>query len=132
MSLSAIRISVSGLNAATTRLEAAASNIASAQSTGTVPDAAGATTAYQPVAVRQQALPDGGVSASMVRVPSAYTLQQDPLSPDADAAGTVAAPDISLVSETVDVMLSKLSYQASLKTLRAASDMEKTVIDLLR
>lgn len=131
MSLSAISISVSGMNAATTRLEAAASNIANFQSTGTVPDATGATTAYQPLDVRQTAVEGGGVSATMVPVPSAWRLQQDSLSPDANADGYVAAPAVDLATELVDAMLSQISYTASLKTLKAASDMQKTVVDML-
>lgn len=132
MSLAAASISLSGMNAATTRLEAAASNIANVQTTGTVPDANGASTAYRPVTVTQSEVAGGGVAATIVPVRDAYVLQSDPSSPDADPNGLVAAPNVDLAGQAVDVLLAKTSYEASLKTLKVATDMQKSAIDILR
>jgi flagellar basal-body rod protein FlgC len=133
MSLSsAVSISVSGLNAATARLEASAANVAHVGTTGRVPAADGGSDAFRPVDVRQSEAPGGGVATTLVARPNGYRLQADPTAPDADARGLVAAPDVDLAAEAVTQLMSKLSYAAALKTLKVASDMQKATIDVLR
>lgn len=93
MSLSSmLSISASGMNAAATRLEASASNIANVGSSGPLPDAGGATTAYAPVTVKQGDVRGGGVAARIVQAADPYVAAHDPASPDADDKGMVAAP----------------------------------------
>jgi flagellar basal-body rod protein FlgC len=104
MSVSAMSISLSGMQAASTRLEVAATNIANSQTEG-----------FQPLSVEQTAVPGAGVIATPV---------------SSDAVG-LQASGVDLASESVDVLLSKVSYTASLKALKMASDMEKAVVDLL-
>lgn len=130
MSLSSMSsISASGLQAASTRLEAAAANIANASSSGPLPDASGATTAYSPVTVRQSDVRGGGVSARIVNAADPHVASYDPSSPDADAEGMVAAPNVDMAGELVNVMTARISYEASARTMKAANDMLKTTLD---
>ena len=64
--LEGLSSALSGLAAATRRLEASANNIANANSNGSIPasDAAQQRDAYQPVRVEQSSAPDGGTATS--------------------------------------------------------------------
>lgn len=130
MSLSSMSsISVSGMQAAATRLEASASNIANASSSGPLPDASGTTTAYAPVTVQQSDVKGGGVSARIVNASDSYVTSYDASSPDANADGMVAMPNVDMASELVNVMTARISYEASAKTLKVANDLQKTALD---
>lgn len=131
MSISAVGIALSGMNAATRRLEVSASNVANARTTGTVPDAEGRSTAYQPLALRQEAVPGGGVTTTVVRSGRPPGLGYDPSSPDADARGLVGTPDVDLAGEVATQLSARLEYQASLKVLKVADDMLKSTLDTL-
>lgn len=130
MSLSSmLSISASGMTAAATRLEASASNIANAQSAGPLPDADGNSTAYQPVTATQSDVRGGGVSARLTRVSDPYVTTSDPTSPDANEDGLVAAPNVDMAGEMVNVLTARMSYEASAKTMKVANDMMKTTLD---
>jgi flagellar basal-body rod protein FlgC len=123
MNLTTLRIAQSGMQAAETRVEAVALNIANMQSTGTVPDAGGRSTAYQPLDVQQSAQSGGGVTASMVPRNPAYTLQFDPNSPDADTSGMVAAPTVDLGTELANLLMARLAYQANAKVMSTVEEL---------
>ncbi len=127
MSISSI--SLSGMQAATTRLEASAQNIANAQSSGRLASGSTPSTAYTPVTVTQSDVKGGGVSARIVNAGDPYVPSYDPSSPDADAEGMVAAPNVDMASELVNVMTARISYEASIKTLKVGNDMLKTTLD---
>ena len=130
MSLSSMTsISLSGMQAAATRLEASASNIANASSSGALPTASGNTNAYAPVTVKQSDVKGGGVSARIVNAADPYIPAYDPTSPDANAEGMVASPNVDMASELVNVMTARISYEASTKTITVANDMLKTTLD---
>ncbi|WP_036838036.1 flagellar basal body rod protein FlgC [Pleomorphomonas oryzae] len=130
MSLSSMTsISLTGMQAAATRLEASASNIANASSSGSLPNASGSTNAYAPVTVKQSDVKGGGVSARIVNAADPYVPAYDPTSPDADAEGMVASPNVDMASELVNVMTARISYEASTKTMKVANDMLKTTLD---
>lgn len=130
MSLSSmLSISASGMTAAATRLEASASNIANAQSAGPLPDADGNSTAYQPVTATQSDVRGGGVSARLTRIADPYVTTSDPTSPDANEDGLVAAPNVDMAGEMVNVLTARMSYEASAKTMKVANDMMTTTLD---
>lgn len=126
---SMMSISASGMGAAATRLEASASNIANAQSSGRLPDALGATNAYAPVTVTQSDVRGGGVSARITQAADPYVSAYDPTSPDANADGLVAAPNVDMAGEMVNLLTARMSYEASAKTMKVANDMMKTTLD---
>lgn len=117
------------MQAAATRLEASASNIANASSSGSVPDASGNTTAYSPVKVQQSDVKGGGVSSRIVNAADPYVMSPDASSPDANADGMVAMPNVDMASELVNVMTARISYEASAKTLKVPNDLQKTALD---
>jgi flagellar basal-body rod protein FlgC len=135
MSMSAFGIAVTGMRAATARLEAASANIANAQSGGAVPgtDApAGAGRVFQPVRVQQyETGGQGGVGFDFSRDSSAYIQAYDPTSPDANGKGMVALPAVDMATEALNLITAKLQYSVSAKVARVASDMQRTALDTL-
>lgn len=105
---SAFSIAASGMRAATTRFEVAASNIANSGSTSQVSET-GETVPYRPLTVRQTAQPDGGVSA----VVTAQTTDTQ----------------VDLGNEVVDAISARAAYRASLAVAVVADDMSKSLLD---
>ncbi|WP_333823536.1 flagellar basal body rod protein FlgC [Pinisolibacter sp.] len=127
---SAMSIARSGLDASTRRLEAAASNIANQRTTGPVPGADGATTAYRALAVRETDLPGGGVRTEIVPRSPGWTVEPGPGDPNADERGLVAAPNVDIVTETSDLLMARIGYAAAAKVMKVADDMQKTATDM--
>lgn len=105
-------IAVSGMQAASLRLEAAASNIVNAD-TGAAP----------PVGVSQPQPPNGGASTSP------QLLAYDPAAPYANLQGMVAQPNLDLPSELVNLKQAANDFRASLLAYKASSQMFKTLLD---
>ncbi len=127
-----IGTALSAMQAGMARLNASAANIANANSTGPVPGGPPSPTGaqvYRPVRVQQSPLETGGVASQVVRDSGAYRLRYDPASPDADAAGMIAAPDVDVVSELVEQIVAKLSFNASLSMFRAVDEMQGRLVD---
>ena len=119
-------IALSGLNAATLRLEAAASNIANARSSGPLPDApnaAGRPPVYTPLEVNQTPNANGGVSASIAPATRSAVTAYDPEAAYADANGLVAAPDVDIADELIQLITSRYAFAASLQTAKADAEM---------
>ena len=95
-------IALSGLVAASTRLDASAQNVANLESEG-----------YTPV----EALPQGGVLAHVTPAE---------LASDAALAGTV-----DLTRELLNQQSARRAYEANLATLRAADLAEQSAMDVL-
>jgi len=113
----AMSIAVSGMQAASARLEAAASNIVNMDSGS-----------YQPVTAMQSPAPDGGVSVSLQPVTPASLLAYDPASPYANVQGMAAKPNTDLATEIVNLKLASHSFEASIQAYKAASQMFKTLL----
>jgi len=127
-------IAVSGLNAATRRIEVSASNVANQQSTGALPAAAGsvpagAPQAYKPLQVNQTAAAGGGTQTSVTTTSPSTVAISDPQAPFANQDGLVAAPNVDLAQELIGQMVAKYSYTANLATLKADRDMSKALLD---
>jgi flagellar basal-body rod protein FlgC len=129
MSLSALATALSGMKAAGRRLEVSASNIANARTTGPLPTDGGGTTAYRALDLRQTDTLGGGVATSVTERSPAYVAQADPGSPFADGNGLVAAPNVDLTGETVDLVGAKLAYGASAVVLKVDEEMSKHLLD---
>lgn len=131
MSLSSSMSTIlSGMNAAATRLAASASNVANVMSTGTVPDDNGNSNAYRPLEVSQTSLDSGAVATSLTSRNPAYVLQYEPDSPDANASGMVAAPNVDLSSEIADQLSAKFSYEAAASTMKVLNEMQQKTLDI--
>src|SRR5689334_19247481 len=121
-------IALSGLNAASRRLEVSASNVANIDSDGTVPDpktgAVGTPAPYQPLDVAQEPEVTGGTLANVTSRQPPYTVQYSPGSPYADQNGLVGAPNVDLATEAVNQITAINAYKANLKVLQVADDLD--------
>lgn len=130
----AFSIAVSGLQAASLRLDAAARNIANAGSEGALPDATGVAApraAYQPVAVEQSTLPTGGVAATLRKISPGFIAALQPSSSQADGNGMVAMPDVDMATEITNVLGAKQAFAANAQVLRATDEMLRRLFDVL-
>jgi flagellar basal-body rod protein FlgC len=128
-------IALSGMNAATRRLQVSASNVANVASTGALPNArgtvpAGAPTAYAPLEVVQTANADGGTQTTVTTVTPSTTAVSDPQAPFANQDGLVAAPNVDLAQELINQMMASYSFAANAKVLTADDRMTKTLLDI--
>jgi flagellar basal-body rod protein FlgC len=141
--MNAIATARSGLLASVARLDAAASNIANAGTIGPLPEIAaapsgqsgsGATArAYEPLDVVLKsaggAENSSGVAASYRPRLPAYVRQYDPSAPFADSDGIVAAPNVDLAEEAVDVLEASLLFRANLAVFKTAIQMTGSILD---
>jgi len=132
--MDAVSIAVSGLTAQKQRLGATASNIANISTTGRVPGAdpsAPASTVYKPLRTTLTSLGGGGVQATVTPDENGYSVYYDPSSPQADENGLVAAPDIDLAAESVDLIETKAAFKANLGVLKVQEEMQDSLLDVL-
>ncbi|UFZ03063.1 flagellar basal body protein [Bradyrhizobium ontarionense] len=128
-------IAVSGMNAASRRLEVSASNVANARSTGALPDANGtlpanAPKAYSPLELVQSDVAGGGTQTTVTTASSATSASYDPTAPFANKDGLVAAPNVDLAQEMISQLVAKYSFAANARVLTASDEMSRTVIDM--
>jgi len=127
-------IALSGMNAASRRLEVSASNVANASSTGAVPNAdvtlpAGAPRAYASLQLVQTESAGGGVQTTVATATPSTITVSDPNAPFANKNGLVAAPNVDLSQEMVNQMLASYSFTANAKVLTAADRLARTLLD---
>ena len=87
--------------------------------------------AYQPMRVESTPLAGGAVQARLVPVDPAYPLTYDPRSRNVGGRGTIGAPNVDVTDELVETLSAKLAFEANLKVVSTAADLEKRSIDLL-
>lgn len=144
--MSIFSIATSGLSAASLRVNVAASNIANVRTTGPLPApgaSAGAGSsstssaypaAYVPLRVDQvdqsSGSTPGGTIATVSTVSPSYTAQSDPSAPYANQDGLVAAPNVDLASEFVQLATAKYSFIANAKVIQAYSETTESLLDI--
>ncbi len=125
-----LSIAVSGLTAASLRLDAAASNIANSQDTAPLSPQPGDPQPYQPVDVVQKHVAGGGTLATFEPVTPASNAIYDPGSPFADANGQVAAPNTDLAQQLVNTNIANTSYDANLQVVETAQKMQGYLLNI--
>jgi flagellar basal-body rod protein FlgC len=128
---SVLSIAISGMQAAATRLDVSARNVANAQSAGALPDAQGnysadAPRAYTPQRVDQVDLSGGGTQAVVSNVTPSYVPTYDPGAPYANADGQVAASNVDLTEEAV----ARYTFAANARVVTAYDQMAKSLLDI--
>lgn len=121
------------MSAAALHLEAAASNIANARSTGALPDApnpGGRGPAYTPMQIVQTASANGGVTASISPSTSGALLQYDPSAPYANSRGLVGAPDVTLEDQMLELVTARYSFAANLAVARTDNEMADALLHI--
>lgn len=144
--MSMFSIATSGLSAASLRVNVAASNIANVRTTGPLP-ASGASAgagssstssaypaAYVPLRVDQvdqsSGSTPGGTIATVSTVSPSYIAQSDPSAPYANQDGLVAAPNVDLANEFVQLATAKYSFIANAKVIQAYSETTESLLEI--
>jgi flagellar basal-body rod protein FlgC len=120
--INAIGIALSGLQAASRKVEASASNIANMQ-----------TADYEPLTTQQTAQTDNsgngqGVKSDFVPKTQPFTPSYDPDSPFANNEGYVNTPNVDLAEEAVNMTIASTAYKASVSVIETVQDMTKEML----
>ena len=147
--MSILSIATSGLSAASLRVNVVASNVANVNTTGPLPASGGSGSstgaaspgisptfpaAYVPLRVNQvdqsSGSTPGGTSATVSTVSPSYTAQYDPSAPFANQDGLVAAPNVDLADQFVQLATAKYSYIANAKVIQAYQETTDALLDI--
>ena len=126
-------IAASGLNAASLRLQVAASNIANSLSAGPLAGAANPENfpaAYTPLRVNQTDIVGGGTSATVSAVSPPTVSTFDPTAPFADSDGFVAMPNVDFAAQMIQLLIARYSYAANAQVIRADSQMSAALLNI--
>lgn len=129
--INAIQIALSGLAAASKKVETAASNIANLSTTGALNDPENAPYSALTTVQTAQSGSDGagqGVKAEAVPKNTPFVPVYSPDSPFADAQGLIGAPNVDIAEEAVSLNIAKYAYKASLAVIETASEMEDALL----
>jgi flagellar basal-body rod protein FlgC len=146
--MSTLSIATSGLSAASLRLDVTASNIANALTTGPLPPADGSNasgnagnsnsssnfSAYVPLQVNQvdqtNGSTPGGTAAVVSTVSPSFVPQFDPTSPFANQDGLIAAPNVDLASQFIQLLTAKYDFAANAKVIQAYDNTQQSLLDI--
>jgi len=124
--VSSINSSLSGLAAASKRIEVSANNIANQFSTGL-----GKTNEpFVPQDVVSVTAPGGGVIAKVQDAANPLISQFDPENPQANEQGFVQAPNVDIAKELVNTKIASYDYKANLKAIEVAGNLEDSLLDI--
>jgi flagellar basal-body rod protein FlgC len=132
----AIDASGSGLSVERLRMDVTAENLANAQTTGyrrkdVVVQQSGVAGTFE--AALAKARGGSGVQvAGVVEDTSPGRRIYDPGHPDADAQGYVTLPNVSSVTEMVDLISASRAYEADVTAMQTAKQMFTRTLDILR
>lgn len=120
--------SLSGLNAAGTKLNVAANNIANSQSTKESKNGVETDKVYVPSKVENVSLGGSGGVKSLVNPvePASFLVSQNSQTGELEKL-----PDVDLGEQTVDTILAKNAYKANLVTLEAQNETIKQTLDII-
>ena len=127
-----LSIAVSGMTAATRRLEVSARNVANVRSTGALPADAPPEVqrAFEALRLDQTEAPGGGAATTVSTVSPPVVPVYDPSAPFADENGMVAAPNVDLENEVVQQMIARYAFAANVGVARADAAMKKALLDI--
>jgi len=130
MSEPILRTALSGMLAAVRRTEAAATNTANAGNLSRLAPKEGDAPAFRPLLVSQSAQTGGGVKAEFRAVDPATLAAAGGDSPLADENGLVGRPNVDLAGQRVDALSAQRAFEASLKVVQAADEMQDAMLDI--
>lgn len=133
--IKAIQIALSGMNAASRRVEASAANIANATTAGAL-DPADGPSPYQALTTVQSSVSAAsgeslGVRSDTIPASRPFVPAYDPDSPFANEDGLIGAPNVDLATEIVNLQIGSAVYKANIKTMQVAADMQKEMLDMV-
>lgn len=129
--INAIGIALSGLNAATQRVSASASNVANITTAGSLDS--GKKAPYDALTTRQTAVTDAsgngaGVRSEVVSAGRPFVPSYAPDSPFANSEGLIGSPNVDLAEEAVNLNLAELAYKANIGVLKTADEMSEELL----
>jgi flagellar basal-body rod protein FlgC len=137
----ALSIALSGIKAQQQRLDVAANNIANITTTGRVPTVDNpASTVYKPlnVSLTAQTLGSnsalgnaGGVLANVTQNQNGYSVSFDPSNPYANNDGLIAAPNVDLAQEIVNIIETKAAFRANISVIKTQEKLSGELLDAL-
>lgn len=134
--LSALRISASGLSAERTRVNAASSNLANAESTrgpdGQVYRRLDPVFTAVPLEPGAPGAAPAGVAAELRQDEGPGKKVYLPSHPDADAQGFVVLPDVNPIHEVVNLMSASRAYEANATAVDTLKTMAQRALDISR
>lgn len=122
-----VSIALTGLQLASQKANAAASNIANANTSGAREGIEGPQ-AYAPIDVVETST-EAGVRGEIVERDPATTLAYDPDAAFADEQGLVAAPNVDLGEEIINLKQAALAYKANAAVARVANEIEQEILN---
>lgn len=131
--MNAISIALSGLSAATKKLNASAANIANLQSTGSLEE--GRQAPFNPLTTEQTAQTDTegspqGVRTEIVPRQNPFVPTFDPDSPFADENGIIGLPNVNLAEEAVNQIQAELAFKANIATIKTAENLSDELLNI--
>ncbi|MEX0582816.1 MAG: flagellar basal body rod C-terminal domain-containing protein [Sneathiella sp.] len=120
---------ISGMSAATKRVEVSAQNIVNAGSVGT-PDAKGENESYKAVEPVQTTDETGAPTVKVRERDPATVHVFAPYSPLANDEGLVESPNVDLASEIINQNLAVHSYKANVKMFEVWNELQKVTLDI--
>lgn len=128
----ALTIALSGLTAQKQVIDATANNIANVSTTGRVPTKDNpVSTVYKPLSVSLTALTSGGVQGQVTEDPNGYTPSYSPADIYANSEGFIAAPNVDLTREIVNLIESKVIFRANLSVIKTEDRLQKDFLDTI-
>lgn len=123
--------SLSGLMAQAKRLVVSADNVANMTTRGWRPGgSAQQPGAYTPKRTQDVTTASGGVRAEVRPVTPPSVAIYAPSSPDADAEGAAALPNVNLAEELVTQIQAQRAYAANAKAIRTADELTDSLLDI--
>ena len=129
--ISAINTAISGLNAASRRLENSANNIVNQFSTSTSLNGQTVNQPFTPLDVQQVSVQGGGVATVVKEKDPASATFYDPTNPQANDQGLVTFPNVDTAQELIGQQIAAYDYRANLKTIQTADKMQQKLLDII-
>lgn len=122
---------LSGLAAASRRVEVAATNIANQNSTATQVNGVTTNKSYIPKDVVQISLGAGGVRTEVRDANNPTVKLYDPESLQADDYGFVEYPNVDMAEELVNMQIASYDYKANLKSIKVHDNMTESLLNVI-
>ncbi|MEQ1789462.1 MAG: flagellar basal body rod C-terminal domain-containing protein [Rickettsiales bacterium] len=127
----AIGSALSGIAAASKRIDVSASNIANQSSTAMQVGGVTSNKSYIPKDVVQISLGAGGVRTEVRESLNPTVKYFDPTSPQAGKDGFVETPNVDVAEELVEQRIASYDFKANLKSIQVADRLQQNLLDIL-
>jgi flagellar basal-body rod protein FlgC len=127
----AIGSALSGIAAASKRIDVSASNIANQSSTAMQVGGVTSNKSYIPKDVVQISLGAGGVRTEVRESLNPTVKYFDQTSPQAGKDGFVETPNVDVAEELVEQRIASYDFKANLKSIQVADRLQQNLLDIL-